>query len=438
MSRLAIPGRAVPRRFPVLALAALAACAGAEGAVPEPGPVVTLAETGGSRPTVAVDAASGRGYVAWVGTEDGVANVYLAVHDPRGAAPAAPVRVNDRPGDAAPHEQAPAQVRVGPEGNLYVLWQNNARIEGRRFPASDLRLAVSTDGGRSFRPAVSVNDDAGGPLSSHSFQDIAVAADGAVYVAWIDSRVRDAARASRPPSEAGHAGHDAHGDEEGLPGPEIRVARSTDGGLTFGPSVVVDGDACPCCRTAIAAGPDGSVYVAWRKRFAGEVRDVVVARSAPGALAFSEPVPAHHDGWVFPGCPHAGPALAVDGRGRVHVAWYTGREGRQGLWYASSADDGRSFRAPQALLTDGWVPPSQAQLVVSGGEVWAAWDDRRQEDGTLALAVMNASGRFVRVLPSSHRGASPALDGSRAGTLVAWSEGEAVRARWIGGGHAEY
>jgi hypothetical protein len=420
------------------ALAALAACAGAEGAVPEPGPVVTFAQAGGSRPTVALDPASRLGYVAWVGTRAGAADVYLAVHSPTQDVPPAPVRVNDRPGDAAPHEQAPAQVRVGPEGNVYVLWQNSTPVDGRRFPASDLRLAVSTDGGRSFAPALTVNDDADGVPTSHSFHDLAVGPDGTVYVSWIDSRVRDAARAARTPENDGAVGHAGHGGEDGLPGPEIRVARSTDGGRTFGASVVVDGDSCPCCRTAIAAGPDGSVYVAWRKRYGGEVRDVVVARADSGTLRFSEPVRVHQDGWVFPGCPHAGPSLAVDGRGRVHVAWYTGKEDRQGLWYATSPDGGRTFRAPEGLLTGDWVPPATAQVVAADGEVWVAWDDRRQERSTLSLAYMNASGRLVGALPSGHAGGSPATAAEDDRALLAWTDGERVHARWIGGGRSAF
>ena len=139
---------------------------------------LTLAGDSASNPTVAYDLSTGSAYAAWVGVERGMNAVFVAKIEGSEAAAAAPVRANDIPGDAAPHLQAPAQVAVGPEGTVYVLWQNNTPVEGRRFPASDLRLAVSTDGGQSYRPAVTVNDDAGGPPSSHTFHDMAVAADG--------------------------------------------------------------------------------------------------------------------------------------------------------------------------------------------------------------------------------------------------------------------
>jgi hypothetical protein len=325
---------------------------------------------------------------------------------------------------------------VGPEGNVYVVWQNNREIPGRRFPSSDLRFARSTDGGRTFSPAVTVNDDANGPPSSHTFHNLVVGKDGTVWVSWLDSRVRDARRAQHhhPAPAAGKApgdsihsmhGHGGMGEDPTLPGSEVRVARSVDGGKTFGPSMVVDGGVCPCCRTSLAVGADGSIYVAWRKVYAGDVRDVVVARLAPGAQAFAAPVRVHADGWVFPGCPHAGPSLAVDGAGRLHVAWYTGRDGRQGLWHAVSGDQGKSFGEPAGLLTGAWVPPSQVALAASGDRVWATWDDRRTADGPVTIARID--GNDVHVVARERAGRSPALASASHGVLLAWHAGQAVK-----------
>jgi hypothetical protein len=159
--------------------------------------------------------------------------------------------------------------------------------------------------------------------------------------------------------------------------------------------------------------------------YAGDVRDVVVARLARGAAAFGAPVRVHADGWVFPGCPHAGPSLAVDGRGRLHVAWYTGKDGRQGLWHAVSADGGRTFGEPAALLTGRWVPPSQVALAAAGDRVWATWDDRRTADGPVTLARID--GGRVSVVAHERTGRSPALASGARGVLIAWHQGETVR-----------
>ncbi len=152
----------------------------------------------------------------------------------------------------------------------------------------------------------------------------------------------------------------------------------------------------------------------------------LVARSADGGRTFAAPVAVHRDGWVFPGCPHAGPSLAVDAAGRLHVAWYTGREGRQGIWHASSADGGRSFAAPRALLAGEWVPPSQVRLAAGGDGVWVAWDDRREAERRVHLARLD--GDRTRELAEPVAGASPSL----APGALAWLDGGAVRLRRFG------
>jgi hypothetical protein len=220
--------------------------------------------------------------------------------------------------------------------------------------------------------------------------------------------------------KGGHGGHGA--DTEG-PGSELRVARSTDGGRSFSPSVLVDQGVCPCCRTSLALAPDGGVYLVWRKVFAGSVRDVAIAHSADGGQSFSAPERVHEDGWVFGGCPHAGPSVAVDASGRVHVAWYTGREGRQGLWYASSTD-GKRFGAPAPLVTGEWVPPSQVKLSAVGNQIWVAWDDRRAETAEVRLAVAEGE-RAPRAVGAAVVGRLPEV----AGGALAWADEGAVRVR---------
>lgn len=392
---------------------------------------VTLAPSAAGNPTVAAGP-GGEVFAAWAEQRgEGWDVVVARVGEDGAAAPS--VRANTVAGDASQHEQAPPRVAVGPRGEVYVAWQKSTVLPGRAYPASDLRFARSDDGGRTFVPAVTVNDDAGGLPSSHTFHDLVAGPDGTLYLSWLDSRVRDSVRVARGihdlPAAGGHGGHGARAAEPAeadLPGAEVRVAASRDGGRTWGPSAVVDGGVCPCCRTALAVGPDGAVYVAWRKVFPGGVRDVVVARSGDGGRTFSAPVAVHHDGWVFPGCPHAGPSLAVDGSGRVHVAWYTGREGRQGLWYAISRPGALAFGDPAALQTGGWVPPSQVKLAVDGEGVWLAWDDRRGPEKHLVVAHASGGGD-PREVGEARAGTSPAVALAHGGAVVAYQDGQAVR-----------
>jgi hypothetical protein len=407
-------------RGPLAIAPLLAVLVGCAQAAPRfaPGAELTLAASDAGNPTVANDPTSDAHYIVWIETRDSVADVYLtrSASGERGEV----VRVNDVRGDAAPHDQAPPQVAVGPDGSVYVVWQNSRPVPGRRFPASNLRFARSTDGGLTFEPAIHVNDDADGPPSSHTFHDIAVAADGFVYVSWIDGRERT--RAELEPghatSDAGHGGHGGHAmHDASLPGSEVRVAKSTDGGRTFGGSVVAATDVCPCCRTSITASADGRVFVAYRGA-SNNIRSIAVARSADAGASFAAPVIAHDDGWEIDGCPHAGASVALDAHGRLHVAWYTGAPERQGVWYAVSDDDARSFSAPRAVQTGGWVPVSQVKLAADGmGTVWVAWDDRRDPDSTVHVAPI---GRGAVTSMHSVAGEHPAISAGSAGVSLVW------------------
>lgn len=412
------------RRFGLLLACLPIACA---PPAPRSATPATVAPADGANATTAYDERSGTGYVAWIHSDGHSADVYLASAR-EGAAWSAPVRVNHVPGDAAAHEQAPPQVALTGDGGVLVLWHTARAIPGRRFLASDLRFARSDDGGASFSPAIFVNDDAGGEPSSHTFHDIAVAADGTILVSWIDGRQRDAARAAAVPADAGVGSAHDHGAPD-LPGSEVRVARSRDGGASFDAGVVVDRTTCPCCRTSLAIGPDGRVHVAFRRIAPDGARDVHVATSLDGGESFAAPVRVHADDWRIDGCPHAGASIGVSGDGRLHVAWYTGAGERPGIYYASSVD-GRRFDRPVPLLADRWMPPAQVQLAADVRGAWLAWDDRRTPERRIGVARAE-QGRVGAAAQIPVAGSAPAIATARPGALLTWTDAGLVRAARI-------
>lgn len=403
-----------------------------------------------TRPTTAVELSGARVYVAWVAKDDSIANVYLARLDrPGGSTFSHPVRVNDIPGDAAGHQQAPAQVAVAPDGTVYVAWLTQTDVPGRRFPASDIRLARSTDGGQTFEPAITVNEDSGFP-TGHHFHNLAVGPDGTVYVSWLDTRERDRAQAAgsgaatmiHASAQMGHGAHHAgtsgpagpgkHTPEpkDDLPGTQVRVARSTDGGRSFGPSVVVAEGTCQCCRTALAISEDGTVYVAWRHIFGGITRDMALARSEDGGQTFSKPVRIHADGWMIDGCPHSGPSLTVDRDRNVHVAWYTGAPERAGLYYTVSRDGGASFEPAQALAKD--VAVAQTSLATDEqGYTWIAWENPGED--CVCLTRADARGTLHLAAADTLSGSGPALATASSTHAMAWRSGKAIQVRVMQG-----
>jgi hypothetical protein len=95
--------------------------------------------------------------------------------------------------------------------------------------------------------------------------------------------------------------------------------------------VLVDDLSCDCCRTSLALGTDGTLYLAWRDRVnqddcGAPVRNAVVARSTDRGETRSAQTPIHDGGWRVTFCPDSGPEIAVDSVGRLRSARFTGRE----------------------------------------------------------------------------------------------------------------
>jgi hypothetical protein len=339
---------------------------------------------------------SGRQAMAWVSAPDGGTDgrVYIAVDG------GTPVELRDTLGSIEPHGEAPPKIAWSRDGALHVLYVVSRSVPGRRFPASALRMQHSADGGATWAGPVTVTDDS--TFGSHNFHALHAGGDGAVYVSWLDGRLGTSA---------------------------VYLTRSTDGGRTFEPNrAVSQSEACPCCRTALASGADGSLYIAWRTVMPGNVRDIVVARSMDGGATWSEPRRVHADDWVFEACPHAGPALSVDSTGALHASWWTGKEGMAGVYYARSADGGETFSTPVPLGVAERSRPAHVQLAVDAGgrTVAAVWDDGTLPVSRVVVRVSNDGGEtFGAAVPLSaeDRAAGfPVLGLAGDSVVVAWSE----------------
>jgi hypothetical protein len=319
-------------------------------------------------------ASDGRGgfYLAYIRRKDGASNVMLR-HSADGKLFSDPVKVNDREADATVRNENPPKVAVSPGGVVYVCWANErAKWKG------DIRFARSTDGGKTFSKAITLNSDAGNEPTGHAFQSISVDKNGRVYVAWIDERNK----------------------KEGDRGAEIWMSTSTDGGKTFSRDRKVLSDVCECCRTNIQIDSDGRLFLAYRTvPSAGPMyRDIIVARSTDGGKSFT-PVRVSADNWEINACPVTGPSICISSDGKLTVIWFTGGE-RQGLYYATSGDQGRSF-SPRRLLETSQNLGKHAQTVaLPDGRIFIAWDEKAEKmqivRGVLDLRKQALEKRVVR------------------------------------------
>ena len=204
------------------------------------------------------------------------------------------------------------------------------------------------------------------------------------------------------------------------------VSRSSDHGLTFDKNKKIDDDTCVCCRTSVAIASDGTLYVAWRKMF-GDIRETVVARSSDGGLTFSEPVIVGHDRWNYPSCPHRPASLGVDDDGRVYVAWYTeGEDETPAIFMAYSDDRGQSFSPKQQLNRSKGTFPDHPQLAVDRrGRVVAIWEELSPVRREVVVSYSMDRGLTFSTprKVNEKKGETPALAVNGAGHFVlAWKE----------------
>ena len=189
---------------------------------------------------------------------------------------------------------------------------------------------------------------------------------------------------------------------------------------------------CYCCKTALAAGPDGTLFAAWRHVYPGNFRDIAFAISRDGGRSFSAPARVSEDRWEINGCPDDGPAIAIDATGTAHLVWPTVLDGPtpEGALFYSSTRDGARFTPRVRIPTLGGPKPSHPQIAVDGtGRTFVAWDE---VIGGLRVAAIRElrleSGRpaeFGEVVRLSLDGAAeyPAIAATGTGLVAAWTTG---------------
>ncbi|MBI2204261.1 MAG: exo-alpha-sialidase [Candidatus Rokubacteria bacterium] len=203
---------------------------------------------------------------------------------------------------------------------VYAVW---TEYEGA------LWLSRSPDGGRRFsRPRRIAGDDAR-PARAPS---LALGADRTVYLAWT-------------------IGEDDAAD--------VRVARSTDGGATFGKPRIVARTKGYSDAPKLAVDPGGALHLVY-----GEDHRVWYTRSTDGARTFAPPREISGPAAGFP-------SLSIDAKGSVYVLWELFRDHPyrpRGLGFVVSRDGGRAF-TPAAAVPDsadpagGWNGSSQGLLM---------------------------------------------------------------------------
>jgi hypothetical protein len=344
--------------------------------------------------------------VTWGAAANGKGDIFLAVSRDGGRTFSPPSRVNSVEGDArisgeiAPRVALMARSGV-PDPLITVTW--NAR-EG----TTQIRTARSRDGGRTLTEEMNLQTK--GAIGDRGWQASALDVRGRLHTIWLDHRAMAAARASGDHSE--HKGeHDG-------------VAMAQRSGLYYAADGVPERElfkgVCYCCKTALAAGPKGEIYAAWRHVFAGNMRDMGFTLSRDGGKTFTPLMRVNQDGWSIQGCPDDGPAMAVDAKGTIHLVWPTVKDEQGVILYATS-QDGRTFTTPRRLPGLGSRKPSHPQIAIgTNGNPVVAWDEVLQ--GVRHAAIH----RIGDARPAEVIGAStsyPVMAATGTGLVAVWTAG---------------
>jgi hypothetical protein len=364
---------------------------------------VSAEDRDAAEPTLAT-ARDGTAYVAWVEhRQNKEADVMLAHLDVDGQLKGAPVRVNPKPGEATAWRGDPPTVVVAPDKTVYVGWTARIASEGH---GNELYLSASRDGGQTFELPVKVNDD--GKAVGHGMHSLAVGEDGRVYVAWLDERN------AHKPMAMGQGGA-MQKMEQMESNREVFMAFSTDGGRSFSKNQRIAKEACPCCKTALAAGASGRVYAGWRQVLPGEFRHIAVAASEDGGKTFRSPQIVSDDRWMIAACPVSGPALAVSDDGALQVVWYTeGERAAPGLYRAESLDNGKTFSESRPLTRgQGRGTP----LLLAGGKGGASviWESNEGGEPRVISVPLTGDEKTINAAPVASSGELPsaALSGDQ-------------------------
>ncbi|HEY8126273.1 MAG TPA: sialidase family protein [Methylocystis sp.] len=316
-------------------------------------------------------------------------SVYAAASSDNGktfSAPTAIATVGDGVIDA--HGDARPKIVALKDGTLLATYTTrpDKQMIGTIFTAR------STDGGKTFSPPQALLNEGG-----QRFDSIVVNRKGRIYAGWLDKTHALKAK--------------AEGKE--FLGSGVAFAYSDDGGKTFtGKSILID-HACECCRMSGALDKDGTPVFAWRQVLDGNVRDHMVAKlSADAAQATATRV--SDDDWAINSCPHHGPSIAIDAAGGWHVVWFAKGKKRQGLYYAHSLDEGKSFSEPEKFGDDARAA-GHPTLLAARGRLYRVWKEFDGTTTTIATQMSRDNGKSW----SAPRVVAQTLDASDHPELIA-------------------
>jgi hypothetical protein len=344
----------------------------------------------------------GNPVLSWVEKDDDKAHFYFAISENGGQTFGKKIKIN-APTELTVHAEGMPSVAFKADGSIWATFEiKKPTKEAPR--ASDLMYVVSTDKGKTWSAPKAIHKDTT-PGKGHSFSDMVRLPDGELGFVWLDEKM------------------------EKYEGRSVKFTQTLPQG-GFSEEVVVDSNACQCCRTALFVDTNKNIHLTYRDLLADGTRDMSHAVSTDGGKTFTAPKLVYKDRWKINACPHTGPSMTQSGND-FFVTWFSGKsENHEAGIRIVKLGEEKLF---SSHLT---VRAKHPQIANFSGNVAVVWDESVEKDGEfftkIAMRIIDKNGKETTTfLTADHENASyPVLLPTPNGLLLAyeWQAKDAEKA----------
>ena len=347
--------------------------------------------------------ATGNPVISWIEkSSDKEAAFYFAI-SPDGGQTFGPKMQVKAPADLSVHAEGMPKLAQKKDGTWLALFEVPRPSAESRF-AGDLLYTTSADNGKTWTNPAPLHRDTT-PGKSHSFSDLSWLPNGEIGVVWLDDKT------------------------PGTDGRSVRFVQTKPGG-GFTEEIIVDDNACQCCRTNILVDGQNRIHLSYRDLLPGKpgeigARDMSHVVSTDGGKMFSKPTVIVADNWRVNACPHAGISVAQVGN-ELLATWFSGKEDATGLRLAKLGDPN-----PLAMIRSNRA--KHPQVAAQGNQFAWVWDESVRKPGQAADEPLPAyvsrialrtspTGPTTFITPETISATYPAVLVTPKGTLVAYEE----------------
>ncbi len=345
----------------------------------------------------------GHPVLSWVEKDGHKSLFYFAVSENGGQTFGKKIKIN-APAELTVHAEGMPRVAFKADGSIWATFEiKKPTKEAPR--AADLMYVASTDNGKTWSAPKAVHKDTS-PGKGHSFSDMIRLPNGELGFVWLDEKM---------------------GAYEGR---SVKFVQTLPNGR-FSDEVVVDSNACQCCRTVLFIDSDKNIHLTYRDLFADGTRDMSHAVSTDGGKTFTQPQLVYKDRWKINACPHTGPNMTQAGKD-FFVTWFSGKsESHEAGIRIVKMGEEKLF---SSNLT---VRAKHPQIANLNGNLAVVWDESVEKNGEfftkIALRIIDKNGKeTTSYLTADNENASyPVLLPTPNGLLLAYelqkgNDGKAV------------